>query len=879
MSSVTISRVQCEHYQNPLGIEEREPRLSWKFQGDVSDWIQSAYELRIVRQPIGEEQKAEETYRIESSQSVLVQWPSSPLQSQESAHIQVRSYDQQNSPTAWSDIDIEAGLDPQDWNAVPVTCEKQDAARPRKPFRTRGVFEAPAKFSKARLYITALGLYEAELNGKRIGDEYLAPGWTSYHHHLVYRTFDVSETIKSGQENIIGAWVGEGWYAGRLAFRGGKRNNYGERPALIAQVVIDGKVVAATGPEWEWKYGAIVNSEIQNGEIFDSNLQDDWTDNRSEDDWQRAETLSTPQAQLQASQSPPVREVDRITPIEIITTPSGKTVIDFGQNFAGIVRILSEPPSSGELIIRHAEVLEHGELGVRPLRHAKATERIILGGKVAGYEPKFTSHGFRYIEITGWPDVKLTDVAGIVTHSAMERTGHFTCSHPLINKLHQNVVWSTIGNTISIPTDCPQRDERLGWTGDIQVFSPTFNYLFDSSGFLKSWLKDVYVDQLNLDGNVPVTVPDILDDFHNQRFAVWGDVTVLTPLDHYTAFGDIDILKEQYASGALWLEKGVVRASTGLWNPDQYQLSDWLAPKAPPDAPGDAPTDTMLVADAYLIHTTRTLSRIAAIIGKEEDAKMYAEQVTSMTEAFYAEYITPNGRALSDTQTALALLLQFDILPESPSRDYPAGWASRLSTLVEKDNWKVATGFAGTPIILHALAKADLLHHAYRMLQARDCPSWLSPVLLGATTIWERWDSMLADGTINPGEMTSFNHYALGSVASFLHSVVGGLSPVAPGWKEISIQPRPGGTITSASTSFQSPYGLVSCEWKIQGDKLEVDVQVPPNTTAKVVLPGVSEEIGSGKRHYSVSWEKDPRFPPKGTETAYGATPSENWEP
>ncbi|GFZ52131.1 hypothetical protein JCM24511_09904 [Saitozyma sp. JCM 24511] len=884
MASVSIARLQCEHYLLPLGIGESRPRLSWRFDGDVQDWTQTGFDIRLT--DLQRTQDNVEEHHHVSDQSVMVPWPSSrALSSGDRVMVEVRSHGSDGGITAWTQLEIEAGLlNPAAWRAAPITCEAQPIDQTRRPFRTAASFEAPARLSSARLYITALGLYEAHINGVRIGDEYLAPGWTSYHHRLVYRTFDVTDKVAPGKLNVLGSWVGEGWYTGRLAFRGGVRNNYGQRPALIAQLVIDGKIMLSTDATWKWSYGPLLTSELLNGEVYDTRLADGaWCmpEKFSSVAWSPVKVLEMPSTSLESTQAPPVRVVEEITPVDIITTPSGKLVVDFGQNFAGIVRILGEPPTiSDELTLRHAEVLEHGELGTRPLRLAAATDRIILGGgKVSGYEPKFTSHGFRYVEVTGWPGITTADLVGLVTQTAMERTGHFSCSHPLLNRLHKNVVYSTISNTISVPTDCPQRDERLGWTGDVQVFAPTMNFLFDTSGFLRGWLRDLYFDQVKLDGNVPVTIPDILDAFHNQRLAIWGDVSVITPYDVFVSSADVDILRDQHASAALWLEKGVVRnPETGLWDPDQLQLGDWLAPKAPPDAPGDAPTDPVLVADAYLVHTTRIMSRISEQIGKRDEARKYAQQADSMLACFYAEYITSKGRVMSDTQTALALLIQFGLYPDS-NPELLRSFSARLAQLVERDNWKVATGFAGTPIILHALERADQLHHAYRMLQSRDCPSWLSPVLLGATTVWERWDSMLGDGSINPGEMTSFNHYALGSVASFLHSVVGGLSPASPGWQEVFVRPRPGGTITSARTSFLSPYGKVECAWEIVGDRLEVDVQIPPNAQARIELPGFSKRVGSGRRHFSGPWSKDTRFPPKGKEIAYGPLPSDNWAP
>ncbi|GFZ49943.1 hypothetical protein JCM24511_07346 [Saitozyma sp. JCM 24511] len=882
---VRIARLKCEHYLLPLGIGEDKPRLSWRFEGDAEDWVQTAYELSITRTAL----PALRPNRRRPTAST--RWPSEPLASGERAEVRVRSFGSSgkgsSQPTDWSTLTIEAGLlQPSDWVAKPVTCELQPTDVPHRPFRIRASFKAPNKFGSIRLYISALGMYESYVNGTRIGDEMLAPGWTAYRHHLVYRTYDLTERIVPGETNVLGAWVGEGWYAGRVAFLH-RPNNYGTRPALIAQLVMDGKVVLSTDDSWEWSYGALVLSELLDGEIYDSTLDDDaWsTPAGLSQQWVRAEVLPKREAALLSSQSPPVRVVEKLKAVQVITTPCGKTILDFGQNFAGVIEIVGEPPSQGELVIRHAEVLEHAELGTRPLRNAAATDRIKLGGKVSGYVPKFTSHGFRYVEVTGWPGIKPSDLLGLVTHSAMERTGHYACSHKLINQLHRNVVWSTMSNTISIPTDCPQRDERLGWTGDIQVFSPTFNFLFDSSGFLNSWLKDLYVEQMDHGGNVPVTIPDVLNESLNLRLAIWGDVAAITPYDFYTAFGDLKVLRDQYDSAVLWLEKGVVRdPKTGLWDPALVQLSDWLAPKAPPDKPGDAPTDSLLVANAYLIYTTRVTAEICRALGRMEEATTFSDGASKLTKAFYHEYVTPNGRVLSDTQTALALLVQFNIYPEPEdaplsSAAYARLFSERLGQLVAKDNWTVATGFAGTPIILLALEKAGQLHHAYRMLQSRDTPSWLSPILLGATTIWERWDSMLSDGSINPGQMTSFNHYALGSVAHFLHSVIGGLSPAEPGWKRVIVKPRPGGTITWAKTSFVSPYGLISCEWVIVDDKLEVDVAVPPNTTATVVLPDLEEDVGSGKWHFSVAWTSDARFPPKGKKDAYNAPPSENWEP
>ncbi|ORY24449.1 bacterial alpha-L-rhamnosidase-domain-containing protein [Naematelia encephala] len=877
--SISISRVAVEHYESGLGIEHPSPRLSWRFAGSASDWLQKSYDLRVTRST-----GTTEEYHFDTADSILVPWPSAPLRSRERVRVEVRSTGSDGSSTDWVTLGVEAGLlRREDWTCKMISNEPQPEDSIKRPFRLRRSFVAPTSTSHARLYITAHGLYEATLNGQRIGDEYLAPGWTDYNYHLNYRVFDVSQLLLPGQENILGAWVNEGWFAGAFGFRGGRRNIYGSRPGLFAQLEVDGQALIGTDDSWEWSYGPIVSSELYHGEVYDTKLDDpDWStpEGTSKSSWRPAEIVDSPKASLVSSQAPPVRQVEAIKPVERIITPSGKTIIDFGQNFAGFVKILTEPSvAKGKIVLRHAEVLEHGELGTRPLRFAKATDTIILGGKLKGYQPKFTFHGFRYVEVTGWDDVGLSDLEGVLIHTDMERTGEFESSHALVNRLHKNVVYSTLSNTIAIPTDCPQRDERLGWTGDIQVFTPTMTYLFDTAGFLSGWLKDVYVNQKQLDGVVPVVVPNMINNVENLPYAIWGDVAVLTPYDLYKLYDDPEIVRTQYPSLTLWLDKGVLRDErTGLWSHDSPQLGDWLAPKADPHMPSIGPTDNYLVADAYLIHTTRVAAKAARLIGNDVDGKRYEKQASEMITSFHHEYVTPSGRVLSDTQTALSLILHFDIFDDS-SAHLKALIRERLGALVTQDLWRVSTGFAGTPIILDTLAENDLLHHAYRMLQEKHCPSFLSPVLLGATTIWERWDSMLQDGTINPGEMTSFNHYALGAVATFLHEVVGGLRPLEPAWKKILVQPRPGGTIRSARTRYHSGYGWISCQWHIEQGKLHVEVEVPPNCTAQVVLPGVEEQVGSGQKSYTVDWVDDERWPPKVVQPPFCQPVTNHWVP
>ncbi len=729
-------------------MQHANPRLSWRFQGDADDWKQASYEVKVHRQG-----KVEE-YKVDSGDNVTVPWPSAPLVSREAVRVKVRSVGTNGQNTAWKGLDLETALlDKSDWTARMITGEDQPADAPKRPFLFTTAFNVQDTSKPARLYATAWGIYEAEINGQRIGDHLFAPGWQAYAHRLHYQVYDIAPMLQKGHNNI-GVHVAEGWYAGRLGFGGGRRDLYGDHVAFLGQIEIDGKVVAATGPDWKWSYGPLETAELYDGEVFDSRKDATMFDGP----WHPVNTLGLPTAALVAPEAEPVRKTEEVAPKEIITTPSGKIIIDFGQNLVGYLRINRNPQvAAGKTItLRHAEVLEHGELGVRPLRHAKATDIITTGGDLTNWTPHFTFHGFRYAEIAGYPNLSLDSFTAIVIHTDMERLGHFECSHKEINQLHRNVTWGLRGNFLSVPTDCPQRDERLGWTGDIQAFAPSAAFLYDVSGILGNWLDDLAIEQKHDQGGIPaLVVPNILQKINMGPLmpqAVWADVAVLTPHDLYTAYGDVRQLRDQYESMTQWLQNIDRDPKTQLWVQDKFQLADWLDPKAPPDAPGDARTDNVLVADAYLVHVTQITSKIAALVGDAPSAETFGNQYQRLRQAFRDEYVTKSGRLVSDSQTAFALALRFGLFEGSEK----AHAIQRLGFLIRKEKFRIGTGFAGTPVILHALAENGLLNHAYRMLQEGGCPSWLFPVTMGATTVWERWDSMLPDGSINPGEMTSF---------------------------------------------------------------------------------------------------------------------------
>ena len=553
------------------------------------------------------------------------------------------------------------------------------------------------------------------------------------------------------------------------------------------------------------------------------------------------ENVPVPEARI----APPVRRIDSIPVVTTIPTPSGGTILDFGQNLVGRLRVRARGAAGQRVVMRHAEVLEEGELSIRPLRNAAATATFDLAGGDETLESRFSFYGFRYAEITGL-EIDPADVEAVVLHTDMTRTGWFASSHEMLDRLHENVVWGMRGNFLSIPTDCPQRDERLGWTGDIQVFSPTASFLYDCDAFLTSWLRDLAHEQARNDGEVPLVIPAALPSFGGiGPAAAWGDAATAVPTVLHARFGDLGVLEAQYDSMRSWADAVLRDAGHhGPWA-GRMQLGDWLDPSAPPDKPGQAKVDSDIVATAYLAQSLRQVADAAALLGFEEDAATYGAFAERSRAAFVSHYVTPAGRMMSDAPTAYALALQFDLVTDPALRQ---SLADRLAAVVREGGYRIATGFVGTPLVTDALSEGGHIDAAERLLLQTECPSWLYPVTMGATTVWERWDSLLPDGTVNPGEMTSFNHYALGAVADWLHRTVAGLAPDAPGYARLRIAPRPLSALDHAEARHLTPYGAASVAWVRDGSEVIVTAVVPPNTTAVVDL-GPGSDVRGGLGH------------------------------
>ncbi len=853
------SAVQVNHVRvglRPAGeaIETPSPRLRWIVETETRDWRQASADIAW------ETGGARIEHHHESGDSVAVEWPFAELLPRQRGTVRVRVTGIDGVTSDWSDpVAVVAGfLAPGEWVARFVALP--DPTRRGQPALLRAEFDLDAEPASAMLYATARGVYQAEVNGTEVDDAVLKPGWTPYRGRLVHEATDVSALLRSGR-NALGISFGGGWYTEQFGW--GVDTSYGTQPAVAAQLVVtfaDGSTrVVATGDDGRITgESPVVDSSIYDGEHYDARLVPAGWSAPGFDDSGWAAPIVVPVDVVPGTTTlPTTRRTEQLAVREVITSPSGATLLDFGQNLVGRLRITVAGPAGTVITLRHAEVLENGELGVRPLRSAKATDTYTLAGDgVETWEPVFTFHGFRYAEVSGWPgEFDPAAVTAQVMHTDMVRTGWFDSSHAMLNRLHENVVWGMRGNFLYLPTDCPQRDERLGWTGDIEVFGPTASFLYDSEGFLTSWLRDLVIEQAEAEGSVPWVVPNALGETGTTPAAAWGDAATIVPLTLYERFGGTRVLRDQLQSMRDWVA-AVRQVSAGgvLWA-DRFQFGDWLDPTAPPEQADQAKADPDLVATAYLFRSASFLGKTARILGEDAiatEAEAIAEEVR---RAWVAEYVTPAGRTMSDAQTAYSLALVFDLVTDPAQR---AHMGDRLAWLVRRNKFRIGTGFVGTPLITDALTITGHANVAAKLLLQTENPSWLYSVSMGATTIWERWDSMLPDGSINPGNMTSFNHYALGAVADWLHRTVAGLAPAAPGYREMLVAPIPIAGLSHASAVLDSPYGRAEAGWAETDGGIRVTVTVPANAVAHIRLPGRADEtVGSGAHEWVIP---DPRI-------------------
>jgi len=852
---LSVNDLKVEHLEDPLSIETLKPRFSWKINSAVKNTLQSSYEIRVGANKASVKSGKDLVWKanVVGDQSVLIDYAGTELQSKKRYYWQVRVKDNHGNTSAWSEPRLfQTGLVESDWTAQWITVSGKDTSKVSPLFRKEISLKKEVKLATA--YVTAKGLYEAQINGKRISDSYFAPGWTSYNKHLQYQVYDVTAFLKKGS-NAIGVTLGDGWYKGHIGFAG-QHNFYGDTRALLFQLEIEytdgSREIVQTDDQWKSSYGPILGSDIYNGETYDARFEKQgWAlaGYKEDQSWTGVRILSKGKEQLVSMSGPSVKKHEEFKALKIIKTPKGETVVDFGQNLVGWVQLKARGAAGTKIMLSHAEVLDkEGNFYTVNLRSAKQQNNYILKG--AGeevFEPHFTFQGFRYVKLEGYPgDLKESDLTAIALYSDMKTTGKFTTSNPLLNQLQHNIQWGQKGNFVDVPTDCPQRDERLGWTGDAQAFATTAAYNMDVAGFFTKWLKDVKLDQLS-NGSVPFVVPNVIGD-GSSGAAGWGDVATIIPWDMYVAYGDKRILESQYDSMAGWVKFMTSAAKDNLWNTG-FHFGDWLFYRPDDDNDGRAAvTDKYMIAQTFYAHSTQLLINAAKVLGKKDDEAKYASLLADIKAAYVKEYMTPNGRLISGTQTAYVLALQFDMLPENLRLNA----AGRLVQNIRDYGNHLTTGFLGTPYLCHVLSKFGFDNVAYDLLMQETYPSWLYPVKMGATTIWERWDGIKPNGSFQTPDMNSFNHYAYGAIGDWMYKTIAGINAVAdqPGYKYILISPKPGGKITNAAAELETVYGTVKSAWTLEGGLLKLDVTIPANTKAKIVLPGNTEEIGSGVYHF-----------------------------
>ena len=845
MSGVTtpvVTRLRAEHVTDGV-VGVATPRLSWQVLTDQTGWMQAAYQVRASRGGVWQEAP-----RVDSAEQVLVGWPLPPLRSRETVDVAVRVWGP-DGPGDWSDpLRVEAGLlDRTDWTAATVRPPRPDDERCtylRREFHAGDVV-------RARLYATAQGVYECRLNGGLVGLDRLAPGWTSYRHRLRYQVYDVTAQVRAGA-NALAVRLADGWFAGRLGWwQGGLRHIYGDRTGLVVQLELtlrDGSIQRVTTDRgWRAGRGGIERTSFYDGETYVADAEPQGWDHAGFDDsgWDAVDVDPLPEVDLVGPQFPAIRGVASLPVVRWLTSPSGRTIADFGQVFTGHVRLLLRGGPGAVVTVRVAEALDGGELALRPQRTAANTDRVTLGA--AGeldWEPTFTFRSFRYASIDDPAGIVVrTEVTGRTVRNDLARTGWFECSDDELNRLHENAVWSIADNMLDVPTDCMLRDERLGWVGDAAHVAPTAAFLYDTAGFHASWLEDLALDQ-RPNGSPTMVVPDVpLVPFPGDYpVAAFGDAACMAPAAVYERFGDREMLARQLPSMAAWARCVGTEVLAGFPTPG-FQFGDWLDPTAPPDNPENGLTEYDVVMALGAVRSAALARAAALVVGDEDTARELGALHEQLLARVEADYVTPTGLIAADSQTAYALAL---FVGAVPARTRQAAF-DRLVLLLRRRG-RLQAGYPGTYALMDVLVDNGRSDLAYRLLGNTDVPSWRFAVRLGATTFWERWDSLLADGSLNPGDMLSFNHPVFASITDWMHRVVGGLAPAAPGYRRISVAPHPGGGITWARTAHETPYGRAEVSWRIADDVFRLDVTLPPGTSADVTLPGDDDvrTVGAG---------------------------------
>lgn len=848
-----IRDLSIEYQKEPLGLDEKHPRFSWKLQSDQQDVRQVAYSL-LVRNESGH--AVWKSGRVKSDESVLIPYAGEALSPCTRYDVCVQVEDNKGA-TAGADTHFETGLlSGMNFQAEWIS-PRESGPSGSCPVLQKHFSLLNKKVCKARLYATAHGLYEAALNGQKVGDGFLAPGWTSYHHRLQYQTYDVTSLLQNMSGSV--QWslmLADGWYKGPFTWYE-KADLYGNRLAVLAELHIfyedDDEQIIRTDSDWQAGEGEVRYSEIYHGEQIDRTFSAPLNN--------AVDVLTFDHAILTAQETPPVRILHRRKPVKKFRTPKGELVLDFGQDMSGFVSFSCQYPRGTKLSLQYVETLDRfGNVYTLNLRTARCRDTFVTSGEKDTFTPHFTFHGFRYVELLGFPDdVAADDFLACAIHTDLSQTGSFTCSDERVNRLQQNIQWSQRDNFVDIPTDCPQRDERLGWTGDAQMFARTASYNMLTASFFTKWLRDLAADQTQEHG-VPHVVPNVLEG--SEGAAAWSDAATIVPWTVYLCYGDKRILQKQYASMKGWGE--YIRAQAGeknLWQ-SGFQYGDWLGLDMEAFWPERVrfgldykenidrigATDPYLVASAFYAYSTQIVRDTARVLGYAEDEQTYTDLLEHILQAFRQEYVTPNGRLLSETQTACVLALHFNLIQEE---DRPRVIRSLVEN-IHRHGDHLTTGFVGTPYLCHVLTDNGEHELAAKLLLNDDYPSWLYEVKMGATTTWERWNSIHPDGTFDETGMNSLNHYAYGAVGDWLYRKVAGIDTLDAGYQHLLLQPRLTKGLTFAAGQLETMYGKVASSWQLLDDStVKIDFVIPANCRAEVHLPQKDPfTLGSGTYHY-----------------------------
>ena len=823
---------QIEYQKNPIALTAKRPRFSWKIKSDQTDTVQTAYTLLVK----SGEQLVWNSGKVLSDRSVLIPYEGVNLAAETKYEVFLTAEDNHgniSTDSAWFETGM---LEPEHFQAKMITHDFPQTETACPVFYRKMSFSK--KIQKARIYATAHGVYELYLNGWKVGNDYMAPGWTSYHHRLQYQCYDITNQLQ--KENLLEIPVGNGWYKGILGFDC-KSDRYGNKVKVFAEIHVwyeDGQEeIIATDKNWHVRTGKIRYSEIYMGETI----------NTDQPEIAKGKVQEVPfnKKLLTFQECEPVRITQRLSAQKVWKDPQGNLLADFGQNLTGLVEVKIKGEKGQKIRIRHAEVLDkNGVFYPDTLRTAISHDTYILNGEEQVLMPHFTFHGFRYIAIDGIADPTPEMFTACAMHSDLAKIGEFHCSNEKVNQLQSNISWGLRDNFFDIPTDCPQRDERLGWMGDAQVFSWTAAFNRNTARFFAKWMRDISAES-SLEKGVPHVVPDLLGNYSS---AAWSDAAVIIPWVVYQTYGDVRILEESWKCMHEWVDYIQDKTNeNGLWM-SGYQYGDWLALDREEGESSVGATDVYLVANAYYLYVTNLVQQTASILGKKKEADYYQTLYEKTLESFQAEYFTSRGRIVSETQTGCVLALYFHLAKEKDKSQI----LKTLSANIENHKNHLTTGFVGTPYLCHALSENGAHDLASVLFMKEDYPSWLYAVNMGATTVWEKWNGIYPDGSMPHPGLNSMNHYANGAIGDWMYRKIAGINQLEPGYHKFYIKPMFVRGMEEAKASLETPYGKIHSYWNCKNNQIQIKVTVPANTTAILYLPEKSKpiEVGSGEYCY-----------------------------